>query len=61
MKTRVIDMRNQIIYTRDNISVDIDTSLFYRIVDPYKATYIVKDLVQSICQMTYVTMRTVCG
>lgn len=61
MKTKVIDMRNQIIYTKDNISVDIDTSLFYRIVDAYKATYIVKDVVQSVTQMTYVTMRTICG
>ena len=61
MKTRVIDMRNQVIYTKDNISVDIDTSLFYRVVDAYKATYIVKDIVESVSQMTYVTMRTVCG
>ena len=61
MKTRVIDMRNQVIYTKDNISVDIDTSLFYRVVDAYKATYIVKDIVESVSQMTYVTMRTICG
>ena len=61
MKTKVIDMRNQVIYTKDNISVDIDTSLFYRIVDAYKATYVVKDVVQSVTQMTYVTMRTICG
>ena len=61
MKTKVIDMRNQVIYTKDNISVDIDTSLFYRIVDAYKATYVVKDVVQSVSQMTYVTMRTICG
>lgn len=61
MKTKIIDMRNQVIYTKDNISVDIDTSLFYRIVDPYKATYVVKDVMQSVSQMTYVTMRTICG
>ena len=61
MKTRVIDMKNQVVYTKDNISVDIDTSLFYRITDAYKATYIVKDIVESVSQMTYVTMRTVCG
>ena len=54
-------MKNQVVYTKDNISVDIDTSLFYRVVDAYKATYIVKDIVSSVSQMTYVTMRTVCG
>lgn len=61
LKTKVIDMRNQIVYTKDNISVDIDTALFYRIIDAYKATYIVKDILRSVTEMTYVTMRTVCG
>jgi erythrocyte band 7 integral membrane protein len=48
MKTRVIDMRNQIVYTKDNIGVDIDTALFFRVIDPFKSTYIVKDLVKSL-------------
>jgi erythrocyte band 7 integral membrane protein len=54
-------MRNQIVYTKDNISIDIDTALFFRVIDPFKATYIVNDLIQSLMQMTYVTMRTICG
>jgi regulator of protease activity HflC (stomatin/prohibitin superfamily) len=54
-------MRNQVVYTKDNIRVDIDTTLFYRIVDAYKATYIVYDILESVSQMTYVTMRTICG
>lgn len=56
-----MDMRNQIVYTKDNISVDIDTSVFYRIIDAYKSTYIVKDIAQSLSEMTFVTMRTICG
>jgi len=54
-------MPNQIVYTKDNISVDIDTALFYRIIDAYKAIYIVKDVVRSLAEMTFVTMRTICG
>lgn len=54
-------MPQQSVYTKDNMSVFIDTALFYRIVDPYKATYIVKDLVSSLLQITYVTLRTICG
>jgi len=54
-------MPQQSVYTKDNMSVFIDTALFYRIVDPYKATYIVKDLVASLVQITYVTLRTICG
>ena len=41
-------MRNQIVYTKDNISVDIDTAVFYRIIDVYKSTYIVRDIAQSL-------------
>ena len=57
----MIDMRNQIVYTKDNISVDIDTAVFYRIIDVYKASYIVKDIVQSLSEMTFVTMRAISG
>ena len=61
MRTKVIDMHNQIVYTKDNISVDIDTAIFYRIIDVYKASYIVKDIVQSLSEMTFVTMRAISG
>jgi len=56
-----MDMPNQIVYTKDNISVAIDTALFYRLTDAYKATYIVRDIARSVAEMTFVTMRTICG
>jgi len=61
LKTRVMDMPKQSVYTKDNMSVFIDTALFYRVIDTYKATYIVKDIVSSLMQMTFVTLRTICG
>ena len=61
LKTRVVDMQKQSIYTKDNMSVLIDTALFYRIVNPFKATYIVTDVLASVMQLTFVTLRTVCG
>lgn len=54
-------MQKQSIYTKDNMSVFIDTSLFYRVVNPFKATYIVTDVLASIMQLTFVTLRTICG
>ena len=54
-------MQKQSVYTKDNMSVQIDTALFYRIIDPIKATYIVKDVLASVIQLTFVTLRTVCG
>jgi regulator of protease activity HflC (stomatin/prohibitin superfamily) len=61
MKTKVIDMPHQVVYTKDNISVDIDTTIFYRVIDAVKSTYRVKDLTRSLAEMAFVTMRTVCG
>ena len=54
-------MPKQTVYTKDNMSVFIDTSLFFRIIDTYNATYIVKDILASLMQMTFVTLRTICG
>jgi regulator of protease activity HflC (stomatin/prohibitin superfamily) len=54
-------MPKQSVYTKDNMSVFIDTALFFRITDTYKATYIVKDILASLMQMTFVTLRTICG
>ncbi len=59
--TRVINMPQQSVYTKDNMSVFIDTSLFFRVVDPFKVTYIVKDIMSSLMQITFVTLRTICG
>ena len=54
-------MQKQTVYTKDNMSLMIDTVLFYRIIDPFKATSIVKDILASVMQLTFVTLRTVCG
>lgn len=54
-------MQKQSVYTKDNMSVFIDTALFYRVVDPFRATYVVRDILASIMQLTFVTLRTVCG
>lgn len=61
MKTKVIDMPHQVVYTKDNISVDIDTTVFYRVIDAVKSAYRVKDLTRSLAEITFVTMRTICG
>jgi regulator of protease activity HflC (stomatin/prohibitin superfamily) len=57
----MIDLPKQKVFTKDNISVIIDTVCFYRVVDPYRASFIVNDLVGSIVQITYVTLRIICG
>jgi erythrocyte band 7 integral membrane protein len=56
-----MDMKQQKVFTKDNIGVIIDTVCFYRIIEPKKAFYIVNDIVASIMQITFVSLRVVCG
>ncbi|KAM3137609.1 hypothetical protein pb186bvf_010223 [Paramecium bursaria] len=60
-KTFVIDLARQLILTKDNITVNIDTIVYYRIVDVYKSAYRVKMIVEAVKEITYATLRTVCG
>jgi erythrocyte band 7 integral membrane protein len=56
-----MDLQRQLILTKDNITVNIDTVVYYRIVDAKKATYRVKMISASVCEITYATLRTICG
>jgi len=57
----VLDLDRQMILTKDNITVDIDTCVYYRIVDPKKAYYMMANINVSVSEITYATLRTVCG
>jgi erythrocyte band 7 integral membrane protein len=58
---RVLDLQRQLILTKDNITVNIDTVVYYRVIDPKKACYRVSAINASVCEITYATLRTVCG
>lgn len=57
----MLDLERQKILTKDNITVDIDTCVYYRIVDPKIAYYLIADNVLSVAEVTYATLRTICG
>ena len=39
MRTTTIDLDKQVIMTRDNVTINIDTSVYFRIVNPRYAIY----------------------
>jgi regulator of protease activity HflC (stomatin/prohibitin superfamily) len=64
----VIDLREQLlefppqpVITRDNVTVGVDSVLYYQITDPIKAVYEVADLTGSIMQLTITAMRSIIG
>ncbi len=60
-KTQVIDLERQLILTKDNITVSIDTVVFFRVINPIKAVYQVNNIQAAVSEITYATLRTVCG
>ena len=57
LRTRVVDLDRQVILTKDNISLNIDTVMYFRIIDPVRATYRVQNLTQSVKEMIYSALR----
>ena len=63
-----IDMREQVVafppqpvITRDNVTISIDTVLYYTVTDPVRATYQVAQLIAAVEQLTITTLRNVTG
>ena len=58
---RVADLDRQLILTKDNITVNIDTCVYYRIIDAKVAYYTLANIMQCVAEITYATLRTMCG
>src|SRR3954468_8928578 len=64
----LIDLREQVVafppngvITQDNVTVNIDTVLYYTITDPRGASYEIANPLQAIEQLTVTTLRNVIG
>src|SRR5215210_4839722 len=56
-----IDLPPQPVITRDNVTIHVDSVVYWQITDPIKAVYEVADLVGGIVQLTITGMRAVMG
>lgn len=61
LKEQAVDVQEQSAITRDNISLMVDGVLYFRVMDPYKATYGVEDYVFAVTQLAQTTMRSELG
>lgn len=61
LKEIVLDIDEQVCITKDNVQVGIDGVLFFRVTDPYKASYGVANFVPAIVQLAQTTLRSVIG
>ncbi|MEV6300764.1 SPFH domain-containing protein [Actinoplanes sp. NPDC051861] len=61
MREQVVSFPPQPVITSDNLVVSIDTVLYFKVVDPVRATYEINNFLQAIEQLTVTTLRNVIG
>ena len=61
LREQVIDFPPQPVITRDNVTMQVDTVLYFQITDPFKAMYEIVDLGAAIHQLTVTSLRNVMG
>jgi regulator of protease activity HflC (stomatin/prohibitin superfamily) len=61
LREQVVSFAPQPVITEDNLVVQIDTVLYFTVVDPKSATYEVANPLQAIEQITVTTLRNVIG
>ena len=61
LREQVLSFPSQPVITKDNVTIDIDAVLYYRIADPQKATYAVQNLPYALETLTRTTLRNIVG
>src|SRR5687767_5731804 len=61
LREQVLNFPSQPVITKDNVTIDIDAVLYYRIADPQKATYSVQNLPYALETLTRTTLRQIVG
>jgi len=61
LRTRVLDVPPQDVISRDNVSVQVNVVIYYRVMDPEKAFIQVEEYDMATSQLAQTTLRSVVG
>ena len=61
LQTVVLDVPSQDVITRDNVSVKVNTIVYFRVVDPRRAIVEVQNYLYATSQLAQTTLRSVLG
>jgi len=61
LRTLVLDVPTQDVISRDNVSVRVNAVLYFRVVDPERATIQVEQYMEATSQLAQTTLRSVLG
>ena len=61
MRERVINVEPQKVITKDNVSVTVDAVIYYRIIDPVKATFEAQNFAYAATTLAQTNLRNLIG
>ncbi|MEI2715959.1 MAG: SPFH domain-containing protein [Candidatus Nanopelagicales bacterium] len=61
LREQVVSFPPQPVITEDNLVVQIDTVIYFSVIDPKSATYEIEDYIRGVEQLTVTTLRNVVG
>ncbi len=61
LRVRVLDVPSQDVISQDNVSVRVNAVIYFRVVDPEKATIQVENFMQATSELAQTTLRSVLG
>ncbi len=61
MRETVLDVPEQAVITKDNVSINIDALMYVQIIDPVKACYEIAHLPLAVSQLAQTSLRNVIG
>jgi regulator of protease activity HflC (stomatin/prohibitin superfamily) len=61
LRTLVLDVPSQDVISKDNVSVRVNAVIYFRVIDPDKATIQVENFMQATSELSQTTLRSVLG
>ena len=61
LREQVVSFPPQPVITSDNLTVAIDSVIYFQVTDPRAATYEIQNYIQAVEQLTITTLRNVVG
>lgn len=61
MREQVVDFPPQPVITKDNVTMMIDTIVYYQVTDPFKYSYEISNAILAIENLTATTLRNIVG
>lgn len=61
LKQQLMDIPPQTVITKDNVTITIDTFVYFQVTDPFKSVYEIEDLIRGISYLAVTTMRDIVG